>query len=147
MPREDLSVLVQNSVAAARSRQPHPVHYASADVAEEASFATDLIYWPYSLRCGGVLVSEPTYAHTSPEFHALVMDWYDRLDWETQFRETACDYVLVSSRWYSRLPNLTPKNGFRLLYENQCRRIYALDKTAILQRHGSSEGNRVARQR
>lgn len=131
--RQELSELVGNSVRSANQVHPRFPTFASPEIAESSGFALDVLYWPYVPRCVDLAISTPDHAVTNPAFQQAVMSWYDESDSTALLSRRDCDYVLVSRHYFDRLPGLTPERGFTLIYENDLRRIYRVDKPRLLE--------------
>src|SRR5208282_1935524 len=86
LPRERLQQMVELSVASASRAHPQHPYFPPVELAECASIALDILYWPYAPRCDGVPIADGNGQQTNPAFARTAMQWYDELDWKAQWQ-------------------------------------------------------------
>ncbi|MGV8058392.1 MAG: hypothetical protein AB2L12_10270 [Smithellaceae bacterium] len=130
LPRERLKEIVAESVSSYallinklfRSDAASQIsQYPSQTTFESASFIHGLIYFPYNKEIGSINLE-------STDFLPYIMRTYDNINWVKVIDSTPCDYVLVSNFYWNQAASLYNSNKFRLVYENDVRRIYKVER-------------------
>lgn len=130
LPRERLKQLVAESVSSYailintlfRSNTFSEINqYPSRTTHESASFIHGLIYYPYNKEIEGRNTE-------SADFLPHIMKSYDNINWMKFIDSTPCDYALISSFYWDQAASLYNSKKFRLVYENDVRRIYKVER-------------------
>ncbi len=124
LPRHDLERIVAESVNSYRlldvAYLGHP-DFPSPSIHESGLFIHGLIYFPYLVKFDGRVIG-------APAFFNHVMNLYKTIDWQSIVTSNDCDYILVSNFYWDRAASLKDSKKFRLVYENDVRRIYKVER-------------------